>query len=305
MAGVVFVPPVAWLLTFTGWRAVWAFMGLLQLVVVLPLCWLVIRRRPEDVGLLPDGDPVADDGAAASPAGRRAIAVRERPEDRWTRGAAVRTPTFWLVALGFACTTFPGSGMFLHLVPYGQDQGLAAAAAALVLTSYSVGAMVARPVWAYVLDRVGIRRSMIAFALTNGVAIAAFILSRDIAAMYVTSFVVGLIAGATMPLQGQVWPDYFGRNIVGSLTGYATLIMTPAVALGPFAAAVAHDMTGSYLVVFTAFVAVSFLAGLCFFLAPRPAPPAALPLDRGAGGQGHLAGFPGDVQARIGAAEEV
>lgn len=276
MSGVVFVPPVSALLPLTGWRSVWLFMGLLKIVVVAPMSWIFMRaRRPEDIGLLPDGEPVTDDPNGEPQAERKPIAVREQPEDRWTSGAALRTPAFWLVALGFTCTMYAGSGMFPHLVPQGLDMGFSPAAAAFLLTSYSVGCVVARVVWPMVVTRQGIRRAMIAFAGSYALVIGSYVLARDIWTMYALIFLVGVVAGGTMPLQGQVWADYYGRNIVGAITGYASLVMMPSTTFSAFSGAVAHDLTGSYTVTFTAMSLLSVLAAIFFFLARKPAPPPA------------------------------
>ena len=272
LSGVVFVPLAAWMLTFTDWRFIWVFMGVLTMLIVTPMSWIFMRRRPEDVGLLPDGEPVA--GREGMPAQERApIAMQERPEDRWTRGQALRTPTFWLVALGFMCTMFAGSGMLVHLAPYGLDHGYTAAASALILTSYSVGCVVARMVWPFIVVRQGIRRAMIAFAFSYAVVMASFVMAQDLMQMYVTVFFVGVAAGATMPLQGQVWADYFGRRIVGAVTGYASVVMMPSITLAGFSGALIHDLTGSYQITFTTMVALSLLASGLFFLARRPTPP--------------------------------
>ena len=55
--GFTMVPLFAILIEQTSWRAGWAVLGVVELIVLTPLAWFIIRRRPEDHGLLPDGDP--------------------------------------------------------------------------------------------------------------------------------------------------------------------------------------------------------------------------------------------------------
>lgn len=260
MSGLVFVTPVAWVLTFANWRVVWVFLGLLEFAVVMPLSWLVIRRRPEEVGLHPDGETSPSPRFAASPV----------PEDTWTRAAALHTPTFWLIAFGFACTQFAGTGLTIHIAPYGLDKGLGPAGAAAVLTSYSIGCVLARVIWASALLRLGVRRCMIAYAATYVVTIAGVILAGDAVTTYLSAFVVGIVSGATMLLQGTVWPEYYGHGIVGALSGYSTLIQLPSQVFAPFGAALVHDLTGSYVPVFAGFAVLSLIATACFAIAQKP-----------------------------------
>ena len=48
-------PTVGWLVQTRGWRSAWMAIGVALLVVLAPLAWLVVRRRPESCGLDPDG----------------------------------------------------------------------------------------------------------------------------------------------------------------------------------------------------------------------------------------------------------
>ena len=130
-----------------------------------------------------------------------------------------------------------------------------------------------------VVTRRGIRTAMITFAGTYAVVIAAYVFASDFWTMYVLIFLVGVVAGGTMPLQGQVWADYYGRNIVGAITGYSSLVMMPSTTFSAFSGAVLHDLTGSYQLTFTIMAALSAVAAVLFVLARKPTPPPATPVD--------------------------
>ena len=93
-----------------GWRAAYRYLGILSLVLVIPVV-LFMRRRPEDIGLLPDG---AAPGEAVS--GSR-VSIPE-PEASWTAGEAIRTPTFWLIVVTASLGTMATSSIGFSLVPY-------------------------------------------------------------------------------------------------------------------------------------------------------------------------------------------
>ena len=76
-----------------------------------------------------------------------------------------------------------------------------------------------------------------------------------------------------MPLQGQVWADYFGRRIVGAVSGYASVVMMPSITLAAFSGALLHDITGSYLITFSMMAGLSAMAAVLFTLSRKPTPP--------------------------------
>ncbi len=267
-AGVALVAPFSWLIANFGWRWVWACIGGVQLFVVSPLAWLIVRRRPEDVGLEPDGEPAPPRSATDPPAVPRAV-----PEDAWTQSLALRTSTFWRLVVGSLLISFPGSTIFLHMVPYMQLQGMSAAMAATSLSGYALAAVAGRPVWGYIIARFGVHRAQTLFALCYGTAISAFLLANPGISLTVATFTLGMVIGGLGQLQAQIWPDYFGRRIVGTLTGYVTILTMPSMAGGPWLAAIVYDRTGGYDTLFSLFAVFCFIASLFFFLAKRPTPP--------------------------------
>ena len=97
-----------------GWRDTWLVLGIAGLVVVAPLALAVLRRAPEDAGLLPDGDmPASTEEDAAA-------AVTE-PDHPWARAQAVRAPAFWLMVAGFSSFTF--EVVDLHHLPRAALRG--------------------------------------------------------------------------------------------------------------------------------------------------------------------------------------
>src|SRR5262245_27926218 len=93
MVGLVLMPLIAHVaMRATGWRAGWLAVGSSVLLIGLLPAWLVLVRRPEDLGLLPDGGPPSP-GAAGTKTGPTP------PEPQFSRAEALRTPAFWLLSL--------------------------------------------------------------------------------------------------------------------------------------------------------------------------------------------------------------
>jgi len=134
------------LLDAYGWRTSWAILAFALLLLVVPSA-LVMRRRPEDYGLLPDGDDVE----APVPAG--GARVTAATEVQWTRAEAVHTRAFWLLVLSFCLASF-GTGAFsLHTVSYLQDKGYSAGEAAARFSTVYLFTAMSRPIWGSVMQR--------------------------------------------------------------------------------------------------------------------------------------------------------
>src|SRR6185295_19241703 len=111
--GGIAMPAVAWSLATFGWRATAFVSGVLIIVLGFPLS-LVIRRRPEDFGERADGEPAppppeASDAAAADPVA---------PARDFTAREALRTPAFWLLALGHGFALFVVSAVNVHAITH-------------------------------------------------------------------------------------------------------------------------------------------------------------------------------------------
>ena len=265
--GVTAVAPFAYLVSTTSWKSGWTVIGALELAILLPLIWLVVRRRPEDLGQLPDGDTPRSDTSLAPVA-----------EPEWTRAQAMRTKAFWYMVLGFAFVGFPTSGMIANMLPYFGDEGLSLGTASAAFSMFGFGALMGRPIFGFASTRLGIHPALTLYAISYGLSIGSMVLAFDGLTLFGAAFFVGIPTGGAAQLQAQAWPDLFGRRSVGAITGVSTLIIMPTLALGPLLAAIAFDIMGSYNVVFAAYAGGAMISSVFFYLAKRPSPPPSAPL---------------------------
>jgi len=120
LASLVFIPLTAWLVRHYEWRtALLVLAGILATFTVGPHA-LLLRRRPADLGLLPDGATVPLRAAEPLPA-----------EASSTASAALRGITFWWLTLAFGLTTLASVSFTVHLIPYLVGQGVASASRTL------------------------------------------------------------------------------------------------------------------------------------------------------------------------------
>jgi MFS transporter, OFA family, oxalate/formate antiporter len=260
MAGLVTMPLIAQLAMSRGsWRAGWLAIGALTLIVGFLPTWLLLVRRPEDIGLHPDGR--ADEPAVAG----GVLAARPAPEPDFSRAQALRMPAFWLL-LSYTVLVYPiQAGISLHMAPHLNEHGIAPAIVATIVSTYSLMSAVASLACGFLPRRLPIRYPM---AAIGGFLAVSPLLMAGIASpgqAYLSAALFGFGVGGILTLLPIAWADYFGRANFGAIRGVALSAQVMAQAVGPMISGVLRDWTGSYrasLVVFAALGGLSVVAAL-------------------------------------------
>ncbi|MEK7214639.1 MAG: MFS transporter [Chloroflexota bacterium] len=248
LAGLVFPPVTAALLAWFDWRGSWfAWGGFTMLLALGPL--LLVRRRPEDMGLLPDGEssPAADAGPPAGGAGGRTAR-----DDDWTFREALRSAGFWVVAASMALVMLMPAALLLCLFSFYRDLGFSeAAAAGLLSAAYSIQLVARLGFWGPLAVRLGTVRWLAPLWGALMLASTLFFMAVNSELLAYASVVVfGVAMGGSMVVHLQIWPEYFGRRSVGSITGLGSLLWGVSSAAGPLIGAAVLDQTGNYRLLF-------------------------------------------------------
>ena len=268
MAGLAILPLIAYAaMAAYGWRAGWVAVGATVLLVGFVPAWLFLVRRPEDMGLLPDGRPPAA-AVAGGGGGTRAIA-----EPSFSRAEAMRTPAFWLLAL-YTTVIFPGqAGVSLHQAPHLIERGLTPGMAAGVVSVFSVAAGLGSIAFGLAGRRLGVRGGLaLAAALASGGTALMLAIAGPLTG-YVAASLFGAGIGGVLTILPLAWADYFGRNSFGAIRGAALTVQVTAQAAGPLLSGVLRDLTGTYTASLTAFAALSGCGILLALLARAPRRP--------------------------------
>ncbi len=248
--GLVLAPVIAFVVFTYGWQAGWILMSVLFIVLLLPVS-LLMARQPEDMGLLPDGAKSEDEV-------KEAYVRRGGLESQysWRLGEALRTRTLWLLVLTQILSGLAVSSVVLHEFSYVKQLGYSTAVAAGVLSTHSGLAMTFRPVWGLLLERVPVRFAMSAVYLGTGGALIILLNANSMPMVFLFAAVYGTSVAGLAVSQAIIFPNYFGRDNVGTIRGFVMPMSMPAGALGPFLVSVAFDTMGTY---FTAFTVLTFL----------------------------------------------
>ncbi|HLW03312.1 MAG TPA: MFS transporter [Ktedonobacterales bacterium] len=249
-ASVIFVPLAGWLVQAQGWRMALVALALLLGLVTIPLHALALRRRPEDMGLAPDGVALPASAPLASTAEARDVSVQ----------GALRQTTFWWMAAAFALTTLAAVAVTVHLVPYlidrGYTPGFAAAMAGLVGIMALPGRLVFTP-----LGNVFPRHLVIALiCLLQALSLAVLLLIPGVIGVFGFVLLFGAGFGSITPARAALVADSYGSTHYARINSVLGLLITGARALAPVGAGVLYDLLGTYPLIFWILAWLSVLA---------------------------------------------
>ena len=271
--GVVAIPLTTVFINVLGWRMAWAALGIVMLATILPLGGFCMRRQPEDVGLLPDGDSVEPSPKSPEGRGREAVPAGMGVQGSFTAREAFRTRALWVLAIGDTLGALSLTPVLIHQVAYVEDKGYSLATAAMIGTMVAAFAAVGKVPWGMVAERVPVRYVM-AFAFSiAGVSLWFLIRGQSLYPFYAYAAFFGLSMGAAPPLRNLAWASYFGRNHLGAIRGYATPLTRWAGGFGPLFAGLVYEWVGTYNIAFVVFSVSWVLSGVVILLAGPPKEP--------------------------------
>jgi MFS family permease len=253
-----------------GWRAACATLGLLVLALLAPLN-LLLQRRPEDLGLEPDGDRTVPTRAGGSSIANVVDAAWVAVD--WTLGRAVRTARFWWIAAGYCCGLFAWYAVQVHQTKYLVEIGVSATHAAWALGLVSLAGIPGQIVLGHVSDRIG--REWVWTVGSLGFALCYLALlglrhgpTPTLLALMIIS--QGMLGYGLTSVIGAIPAEIFQGPHYGTIFGTLMLAAIAGGAAGPWVTGALHDATGSYTLAFWVAIGCSVLsAGTIWLAGPR------------------------------------
>lgn len=248
-----------------GWRDTWLIMGIAVIAILVPLSFLV-RTRPEDMGLLPDGELTPKEEPAEHQAPRRP------PEERsLTRAEAIRSPAFWLIILAYALGGLGMRGFQVNWLPYLQDVGFATGVGAFAIMVYGICTVGVRPFWGILGDRFPVRRVIVvqSFLTASSILLLIYVVGTPMLFTFMVLF--GVTMGGSFILRPLIVANYFGRNHLGAISSLMRPFNGFTGAIGPVFVAAVYDLHGSYFWGFVMVMIGFAFTGAVIALAKPPA----------------------------------
>ena len=265
--GAVLVPVGTSLIAHGGLRHGAPILGVLVAVVALPVLWAVIAPTPESMGLHPDGA----DAATATERKRDGASAQYRV---WTRAEAARTVPFWAILIGFALALSAQTGVLIHQLAFLQGAGQlgSRSAAALAVTSTTVGSIVARLIVGGFADRSDKIRLAVFFVSLQALMALVYTYAHSTVGLYLAALVFGFTIGNVYMLQSLVTGEVFGLVSYGSIYSVIALAGSLGSASGLLFTGWALDHSGGYNLPFRVLAGVNALAAVVVSFARTPLP---------------------------------
>ena len=266
IGAMLFVPLTQLLIDEVGWRMAWIILATIGVTVIVPLAAIFVRRQPEDMGLLPDGDIAPDSVDQGSDNTSRGASG----EVSWTVSEAVRTTTLWRLVIVFSMVSLATGTVALHRIADFMDKGFdptlisfatAFDAVCAGAATFTFG-MLVRYIPARILGATGFMMLAVASVMT--------IYASNDTIMFTSMAVFGLGIGGMMFLQNFIWADYFGRESVGSIRGLVNPINLVVGGLGAPVAGYVRDISGTYDPAWWVGVVLMVFAAILTLATPAP-----------------------------------
>jgi len=254
-----------WLQTLidgAGWRSACWTLGILLLVVLAPLN-LLVKARPQEIGLEPDGDQAAPTPGAPP---RTNVVDPAWVAIDWTLARALRRARFWWIALGYFCGLFAWYAVQVHQTKYLHDVGFDAGLAAWALGLVSIAAIPGQIVLGHLSDRIGREWVWTIGSLGFALCYLALLLLRPLPSPAVLYFMVvaqGALGYGLTSVMGAIPAEIFQGRQFGRIFGALMSLSILGGACGPWLTGVIFDLSGSYapaFVVATGLCLVSIVA---------------------------------------------
>ena len=263
-------PPLAHqLISKLGWRNAWIALGFLIWGLLLPPVIAIIRRSPESVGLLPDGDSPS----SSTHSHPKESAGFELEEINLTTKEALRTKPFWLLMFASSSQALISTALVFHQVSIFGTKGIEPGIAAIALTVMAVCSLIGTLIAGILSDKYPTRYILAGAQLVMIAAmLSTFAITRPWHGLLYNG-ILGIGGGLFMTTTSVIWPNYFGRRHLGSIRGLATTSMVGFAALGPMPFGLFFDRLGSYSLVIIWFLLLPVACAIAALLAYPPKAP--------------------------------
>jgi len=251
-ASTIFIPLSDALLVAFGWQDAIFILGIILGVVTIPLHILVLRRRPSDLGLFPDGEAII-------PQTKQTSAVNLQ--------SVLKSRFFWILTIAFAISTLSMSAVRVHFIPLLVSFGINPSTAALASGSIGIMQVTGRVFFAPI-ERHFSSKSMV-IGVFMLMTLSLFILLLGGSPLLIILFIAlyGMAVGTHTLVRPLIVADVYGAIFYGRISSVMSVFLTFSVTIAPFGAGVMFDIFGSYTQMLILVTGLSILSiALIWFL---------------------------------------
>jgi len=268
VGSIILLPWMQAVIARDGWRWSCLLYALIAALILVPLS-LLVRKRPQDIGLQPDGD-----SAPATAAARASNIVDPQwAAIEWTLARALRTARFWWVALAYFCGLYAWYAVQIHQTKFLTEIGVSPTEAAWALGLVSLVGVPGQIIFGHVSDRIGREWAWTIGCLGFAICFAALIALRagpNPMLLYTMVIAQGFLGYAYTPVLGPIVSEIFEGPHFGTIFGTVMLAAVAGGAAGPWVTGLLYDRMGNYDLAFWITLGVCLVSAFAIFMAaPR------------------------------------
>ena len=242
VGGIVLAPLLGgYLIPNFGWRDSYIALAVITWILVIPLALLVIKTKPADMGLHPDGKLIPETTTVTE--------AFPLPASGITLQTALTTSAFWLISTSFLTGLFSQVGVLQHQVPHLEDIGFPVAMASGALGIVGLTSAIGKFSFGWLCDRmpakyvwsIGLGCQAVSIIILLGVQP-----TSPAVIIWLYAIMIGLGAGSWLPTMSMLVSTNFGLAAYGAIFGAVTFFENTGVATGPLMAGYMYDAMGNY-----------------------------------------------------------
>lgn len=264
-AGLAFAPLSGYLILHYGWRSAYLGLGLIALCTLIPAISFWIRHKPEDLGLLPDGEKGTD---------QQLNSLKEKTEYRLISSMsgtmAMKTMRFWMLLVVYFLYTIVFASIAIHLVPHAVDLGFSLQIGAYVLGLATAISIFGKIGFGLLSEKFNTRYLIMISFLGLIASIVSLIKAQSLGQLCFFAVLFGLFYGGGTTLTPILVVENFGLVSYGEILGYTMIGLTLGQALGPIITGYIFDCTHNYYWAFVMFIGALCLATIAAYFARIP-----------------------------------
>ena len=219
-----------------GWRVAYVLIGMLVIVVTVPVVGFLLKEKPQDAGLLPDGETGSHSNALSAKMAGDGLSGRE----------AWRSITFWIMCSALFLVSVSLNGCLIHLVPLLTDRGVSPQSAAFAASLLGGATLLGRVATGFLLDRFFAATVAVSFFCLGALGIFMLWVGAAGPLSFLTAVLLGIGIGAEGDVMAYLVSRYFGLKAFGEIYAYVLAIYTLGAVAGPLLMGLSFDSSGSY-----------------------------------------------------------
>jgi MFS family permease len=247
LASTIFVPLSDALLNTFGWRQALVILGIFLAVTTIPLHVVFLRRRPDDLGLLPDG-------------GLKRLSTQQRPALNVSLRTAVKSKSFWMLTAAFSLSNLAASAIRVHFIPFLIASGIHPSTAAVASGSIGLMQVLGRVIFAPLDTRWSSRTLTACLIGLQATAISVLLLGVSSVTIGIFIVIFGAAYGAKTLARPSMIAEFYGSTHYARISSVMAIFLTLSGTAAPVGAGLIYDRFDTYQPVLWVMLCITLIA---------------------------------------------